>query len=177
METDEIIIQAKIAAVKSSVEHYAVVRDRKSENKVCRELREQLKMEGTLGKISDADFQKRYRACLRNYAPYVHGRYVPEDMEDGKPGILVARRIWDHELLLRYSVGKNSYTKTVNYSTETKVLVKDQVFYITVTEREPKRVLKMSDWDYRPQAQENCSGAVVLLVAAFLPVLAYTSFG
>lgn len=164
MEINGIVVLAQITSMRGSVQKDVVVRDRESEEKVRNELREKLEKEGKLRKMPDEEFQSRYRERLRNYAPYANGRYTPQDPEDGKPGILVARNQWEHELELEYYVGRTRYTRSVAYCTDTNAVDKSTALYLTVNEDDPAQIISISDKG-TPQQESGGAGAFFALLA------------
>lgn len=164
----ETTVSARIVSVRGSVLKDTVERDWESEAKVRTELREKLEKQGKLRKMSDEEFQNHYRERLRNYAPYANGRFVPENQEDGKPGILVPKKMWEHELELEYYVGRTRYTRSVAYKTETNALDKSSALYLTVNEQDPTQILFIADKDPRQQEGGCAVGFFILfaLVAA-----------
>lgn len=168
----EIIVRAKITAVKSSASKHITARDHDSEKKVREELREELKEQGKYEKMSVPEFQKRYKQKLKAYAPYVDGYYVSECEEDGKPGIVVSKEVWEYDLELEYTVGNRRHRKTVSYTSENDAIEKGDPFYITVTETEPEHILKKSEEDYRPKGQSSSDGCAGFFAILFVIALA-----
>jgi hypothetical protein len=101
------------------------------------------------------------------------GAYVENDPTDGTPALMVPKPVYQNELKLSYTVDGKSYTQTVIFDTDKKCLEKDQPFYITVDQDNPRKVLKKSQDDYREQpavpSGEIGGGAfVVFLIIAFM---------
>ena len=168
----ETTVQARIVAVRGSVLKDSVERDWESEARVRTELRQRLEKEERLRKMSDAEFQNHYRERLRNYAPYANGRFVPENQEDGKPGILVPKKMWEHELELEYYVGRTRYTRSVAYKTETNALDRSSALYLTVNENDPMQIIGISEQDSRQQGT-GCAGGSFAVILVLLIAICY----
>lgn len=122
--------------------------------------------------MSIPEFQKRYREKLKVYAPYVDGYYVSECVEDGKPGIVVSKKVWNYDLVLEYTTGSRRHRKTATHSSENDSIEKGDFLYITVTETEPKHILKISDRDDRPKGQSSDDGCAGFFGFLFMIVVA-----
>ena len=171
----EVIVQAKIEAVTASNRIHKVVRDPAGEKRVHDDLKKRLWDETQKDKIPKAEFDSLYRAKLMSFASYLDGAYVENDPADGTPALMVPKPVYQNELKLSYTVDGKSYTQTVIFDTDQKSLEKDQPFYITVDQDNPRKILKKSQDDYREQpaapapSGEIGGGAfVVFLIIAFM---------
>jgi hypothetical protein len=169
----EVIVQAKIEAVIASNRIHKVVRDPAGEKRVKDDLKARLWAETEKDQIPKSEFDSLYRAKLLSFAAYMDGAYVENDPTDGTPALMVPKPVYQNELKLSYTVDGKSYTQTVVYDTEKKCLEKDQPFYITVDQDNPRKILKKSKDDYREQpaapSGEIGGGAfVVFLIIAFM---------
>lgn len=158
MAEAKIIVCAKIVRVESVVRKHKVVRDHEAEKRVKQELTDKLKKNGTYEKMPSSEFQSRYRAKLRAYAEYIDGHYVAKDEDDGSPGLLVSKPMWENDLCIKYSVDGRSYTQNVTYCTETKCLEAGNPFYITVLKNQPMTIRFQSHKDYRPPESKKSDG-------------------
>ena len=182
MAEERITVRAQILALESVAQKQKVVRDHAAEKQVKQELREKLKADGRYEDMKPEEFQSLYRKKLRSYADYIDGRYVPEDEEDGAPGLLVSRCLWENELRIGYSVGNREYAQTVTYCTETNCLEKGDDFFVTVDVEHPQTILRQSmydyreDWEKRKQQGSDDSGcAVMFAVGLFVVMLLYAT--
>ena len=169
----EVIVQAKIEAVIASNRIHKVVRDPEGEKRVKDDLKARLWAETEKDQIPKSEFDSLYRAKLLSFAAYMDGAYVENDPIDGTPALMVPKPVYQNELKLSYTVDGKSYTQTVIFDTDKKCLEKDQPFYITVDQDNPRKILKKSQDDYREQpaapSGEIGGGAfVVFLIIAFM---------
>lgn len=169
----EVIVQAKIEAVIASNRIHKVVRDPEGEKRVKDDLKARLWAETEKDQIPKSEFDSLYRAKLLSFAAYMDGAYVENDPTDGTPALMVPKPVYQNELKLSYDVEGKSYTQTVIFDTDKKCLEKDQPFYITVDQDNPRKILKKSQDDYREQpaapSGEIGGGAfVVFLIIAFM---------
>ena len=169
----EVIVQAKIEAVIASNRIHKVVRDPEGEKRVKDDLKARLWAETEKDQIPKSEFDSLYRAKLLSFAAYMDGAYVENDPTDGTPALMVPKPVYQNELKLSYTVDGKSYTQTVIFDTDKKCLEKDQPFYITVDQDNPRKILKKSQDDYREQpaapSGEIGGGAfVVFLIIAFM---------
>ena len=169
----EVIVQAKIEAVIASNRIHKVVRDPAGEKRVKDDLKARLWAETEKEKIPKSEFDSLYRAKLLAFAAYMDGAYVENDPTDGTPALMVPKPVYQNELKLSYDVEGKSYTQTVIFDTDKKCLEKDQTFFITVDQDNPRKILKKSQDDYREQpaapSGEIGGGAfVVFLIIAFM---------
>ena len=169
----EVIVQAKIEAVIASNRIHKVVRDPAGEKRVKDDLKARLWAETEKEQIPKSEFDSLYRAKLLSFAAYMDGAYVENDPTDGTPALMVPKPVYQNELKLSYTVDGKSYTQTVIFDTDKKCLEKDQPFYITVDQDNPRKILKKSQDDYREQptapSGEIGGGAfVVFLIIAFM---------
>ena len=171
----EVIVQAKIEAVIASNRIHKVVRDPAGEKRVKDDLKARLWAETEKEKIPKSEFDSLYRAKLLAFAAYMDGAYVENDPTDGTPALMGPKPVYQNELKLSYDVEGKSYTQTVIFDTDKKCLEKDQPFFITVDQDNPRKILKKSQDDYREQpaapapSGEIGGGAfVVFLIIAFM---------
>ena len=169
----EVIVQAKIEAVIASNRIHKVVRDPAGEKRVKDDLKARLWAETEKDQIPKSEFDSLYRAKLLSFAAYMDGAYVENDPIDGTPALMVPKPVYQNELKLSYTVDGKSYTQTVIFDTDQKSLEKDQPFFITVDQNNPRKILKKSQDDYREQpaapSGEIGGGAfVVFLIIAFM---------
>ena len=172
----EVIVQAKIEAVIASNRIHKVVRDPEGEKRVKDDLKARLWAETEKEQIPKSEFDSLYRAKLLSFAAYMDGAYVENDPTDGTPALMVPKPVYQNELKLSYDVEGKSYTQTVIFDTDKKCLEKDQPFYITVDQDNPRKILKKSQDDYREQpaapSGEIGGGALfVFLIIAFMLVM------
>lgn len=172
----EITVSARIDAVESSVQKHMVMRDYESEKQVAQKLRNELKEKGIYETMKASEFQSLYQKKLRIYADYIDARFVEKDGEDGKPGLLVSKLMWENELRITYMVDKKSYTQTVCHCTREKSLKTGDTIYVTVDQDQPETILRKSLRDTRQVQPPNtsddlgCFGKlfVLLVVGAIL---------
>ena len=169
----EVIVQAKIEAVIASNRIHKVVRDPAGEKRVKDDLKARLWAETEKEQIPKSEFDSLYRAKLLAFAAYMDGAYVENDPTDGTPALMVPKPVYQNELKLSYTVDGKSYTQTVIFDTDKKCLEKDQPFYITVDQDNPRKILKKSQDDYReqpaaPSGEIGGGTFVVFLIIAFM---------
>lgn len=182
MAEERITVRAQILALESVVRKPKIVRDHDAEKQVKRALREKLKADGTYENMNPEEFQSLYRKKLRSYADYIDGRYVPQDEEDGAPGLLVSKLMWENELRISYTVGNRNYTQMVTYCTEKNCLEAGDDFFVTVDADQPQTILRQSMHDYREEREKRkkqdddnpgCAGVIVIVL--FVLMLLYAS--
>ena len=175
MADDNLIVKARIDEVVSSVPVHKSARDPEGEKRVLSDLKATVKAEGLDLKEDSKDFQSRYRAKLRAYAAYKDGVFV-EKGDDGKPALMVPRRVFENELKVSYSVDGRDYSSTVNYDSDEKNLKKGDALYITVNKKNPMAISKKAQEDYRePEKVEqgSCAGCFVILMILFVIAFVY----
>lgn len=175
MADDNIIVKARIDEVVSSVSVHKTARDPKGEKRVLEDLKASLKAEGLELKEDDKDFQSRYRSKLRAYADYKDGVFL-EKGSDGKPALMVPRKVFENELKISYSVDGKDYSSTVNYDSDEKNLKKGDALYITVSRKNPLAISRKGQEDYREAEnaeQGSCAGCFVILLILCMIAFVY----
>lgn len=177
----EITVSARIDAVESSVQKHMVMRDYESEKQVEQKLRNELKETGVYETMKASEFQSLYQKKLRSYADYIDARFVEKDGEDGKPGLLVSKLMWENELRITYLVDKKSYTQTVCLCTREKSLKAGDTIYVTVDQDQPETILRKSLYDTRsvqpPNSSDDLGCGGRLVVVLVVAVILYYFFG